>query len=229
MLDIKRLTTAIETRDRTYKLLLWISDALDQGKIRVSQASHHSGGPAAATQWLKANYDDIPEELRPNKRDLTEFGAFFSTYIMSSFDVIKKPGTRGEGAATGCHCELCLRIVNAPHLQAKKLCARDKRRAEMLMEDCIIELAKQHGIQISYDQAAEIVANPRTRRAAAYLTYGHWLIMRLSGESDGPSILALWRIIAWDSRGGRIHGFKLKLEDFPKAEKLLLKVLGIAP
>lgn len=27
--------------------------------------------------------------------------------------------------------------------------------------------------------------------AAAYVTYAHWLIRRLSGDADGPAILAL--------------------------------------
>ena len=101
---------------------MWVSDTIDSGSIQPSQAAHHSGGPDAALQWLHANYYNIPEEVRPKENDLKKFAAFFSTYLTSSFDVIEKPGTKGEGPTpTTCRCEVCMRIVNAPHLRTKKL------------------------------------------------------------------------------------------------------------
>jgi hypothetical protein len=52
--------------------------------------------------------------------------------------------------------------------------------------------------------------------------------MRLSGQSDGPAILALWRLIGWDPRGGVRQGFTLKLDDFKIAEQNLLAAMRIA-
>lgn len=199
---------------------MWISDAIDRGDIPPSRVAHHSGGPTAATQWLRENYFYIPEELRPPQCDIDEFAAFFSTFLISSFDVVSFPGKKGEGPTpAGCHCELCVRIVNAPHLQAKKLYARDKMRANRLMEDCLCELASELDFEVSDDAIESIVGNAITRRSAAFVTYGHWLIRRLSGESDGPAILALWRLIAWDPRGGMRRGFRLQLDDFVSAKK----------
>ena len=80
---------------------------------------------------MREFYDFIPDLLRPKPDEIDEFGAFFSTFLTSSFDVIDKPGTRGGPAV--CYCDVCLTISNAPHLQAKKLYARDKRRARVLM------------------------------------------------------------------------------------------------
>ncbi len=77
------------------------------------------------------------------------------------------------------------------------------------MSECLQNLAAQHGIELDENSAAEFLTDQRTRRAAAYVTYGQWLILRLTGESDGPAMLALWRLIAWDPRGGIRHGFKL--------------------
>ena len=147
----------------------------------------------------------------------------------SSFDVIEKPGTKGEGPTPrfGCRCELCLRIVNAPHLRTKKLYARDKRRADFLMTECLIQLARENGLDIDERRAIQLVTDPTTRRCAAYLAYGHWLVRRLAGESDGPAVLALWRLIAWDARGGMRHGFTLQLDDFKQAEDQLLAALRV--
>jgi hypothetical protein len=202
---------------------MWISDAIDKGLIRPSQAAHRTGGPDAATQWLRSNYYHIPEALRPVEADIEEFAAFFSTYLTSSFDVIEKPGTKGEGPTPSiCWCEVCMRIVNAPHLQAKKLFSRDKRRANFLMAKSAMELAKENGLDVSLDRATQLLSSPTIRRDAAFIAYGHWLIRRLLGESDGPAILALWRLIAWDPRGGIRRGFTLNLSDFKDAEDALL-------
>lgn len=205
---------------------MWISDSIDNQLLQPKRAKHHSGGPDAAIEWLRYNYTHIREDLRPPENELDEFGAFFSTYLTSSFDIVEKPGTKGEGpSSTGCHCEICLRIVNAPHLPAKKLFARDKRRADFLMAECVTELAKEYRLNIDEDHAMKLATDNATRRDAAYIAYGHWLIKRLSGETDGPAILALWRIIAWDPRGGMRSGFTLELNDFKVAEENLLAAI----
>lgn len=115
-----------------------------------------------------------------------------------------------------------MRIVNAPHLQAKKLYARDKRRADFLMAEQIAELAKDNRLDADDELVTRLVTDESTRRYAAFVTYGHWLLRRMRGESDGPSILALWRLIAWDPRGGIRRGFTLHINDFKVAEEKLL-------
>ena len=169
--DTERLATAIDTRDRSYRLLMWISDAIDKNLILTSRASRHSGGPEAATDWLRRNYHGIPEELRPAESEIGEFAAFFSTYITSSFDIKEQPGTRGVGPAPvsgcGCFCPICIRMVNAPHLQAKKLYARDKQRARILMAERVAELAKNNGIRVSDEEVERIVSDADTRRGCS--------------------------------------------------------------
>ena len=224
--DYKRLEKAIATRDHSYRLLLWISDAIDRGCIPPSRAANHSGGPEAATHWLRSSYHHIPEKLRPSLSDLDEFAAFFSTYLTSSFDVVEKPGTKGNGPAPGlCRCELCMRIVNAPHLRAKKLYARDKKRADLLMSDYVFRLAGENGFDIEYDFAQKIAIEAKTRRSAAYVTYAYWLIQRLSGESEGPAVLALWRLIAWHPSGGMRKRFQFRVEDVRQAEEQILEAI----
>lgn len=221
--DYKRLAKAITIREQSYKLLLWIADAINKGLIQPSRAGRHSGGPDAAIEWFASNYHHIPEALRPPESDIQEFAAFFSTFLTSSFDVVEHPGMKGDGPTPlYCQCPLCTRIVNASHLQTKKLYARDRRRANFLMSECVVRLAEDHGVEIEESFADKLVTDDETRRYAAYLAYGHWLIRRLSGESDGPSILALWRIIAWYPQGNMRRGFTLELVDFEFAERELL-------
>jgi hypothetical protein len=85
------------------------------------------------------------------------------------------------------------------------------------MIEYLEQLAAENGLSIDEQSAERLVSEERTRRAVAYITYGHWLIRRMRGESDGASMLALWRIIAWHPQGGMRRGFKLKLDDFKVA------------
>lgn len=201
---------------------MWLSEALCNDIIQPSQVARHSGGPEAATQWLQTNYDQIPEQLRPLKEDVVEFGAFFSTYLTSTFEVVELPGTRGQGRRNKfCQCELCLRILDAHNLRTRKVYARHKRQANVLMAECIEGFAQLHRVKMDDEQIWCLVTDRKTRRDCAYLAYGEWLIKRLSGESDGASILALWRLIAWDPQGGMRRGFTLRIEDFQSAESRL--------
>lgn len=215
------------TRDRSYKLLLWISDAIARGIIDGSRVEKHSLDCNVTAVWLISNYDRIPSDLRPAKEQMREFAAFFSTYLTTSFDVIQRPGTRGRGSIPrgGCHCVLCVRLVNLPHLQTKKVHSRDKRAADLLMVDAIIRLASQQRRNVDIQLANQLVNDSRTRRAAAYVAYGDSLIERLEGNSDGPAVLALWRIIAWKSRGSMRRGFRLAVDDFRDAEQTLIAAI----
>jgi hypothetical protein len=205
---------------------LWLSKTLDEGRIAPSRAANHSGGPEAATEWLQTFSAIIPAEIRPSATELPEFAAFFSTFLISSFDVVEKPGQRAENyQGSFCKCPYCLRMTNAPYLQAKKLTAGDKRRADLLMADSLTELAKANGIELAADVAHAMVRDKNFRKSCAYITYGVWLIRRLRGEADGPALLALWRIIAWLPSGGMIQGFHLQVQDFAAAEKHLLRAL----
>jgi hypothetical protein len=121
---------------------------------------------------------------------------------------------------------MCARIEYAAHLQPKKLRSADKRRAVELMTERVAALAEEEKLAYSVERCRAVTTGPETRRAAGYSTYGYWLINRLSGHTDGPAILALWRKIAWNKAGSPIQGFLLSYEDFAAAESLLVRALA---
>jgi len=116
-------------------------------------------------------------------------------------------------------------MVNAPRLRPKKLSKRDKQRAADLMADRVTALALEEGLSLPTKKATNIVNNEDTRRSAGYSTYGHWLIKRMEGITDGKSILALWRVIAWHSAGSPRKDFTLGYKDFIESEEALLDAI----
>ncbi|TWT37986.1 hypothetical protein KOR34_29520 [Posidoniimonas corsicana] len=225
--DYEKLAHAIATREWSYRLLLWISRSLESGLLQPSRAGRHYSGAEAAALWIESNLRFIPAELRPPPDELEEFTAFFSTYLTSSFDVVvEQPDPCGGIRVIGyCDCQVCRRIQNASHLRAKRVYARDKRRAALLMAECLTLMAMAHKIETTDERIENLLSHPSTRQQAAFLAFGHWLVRRLSGDSDGPAVLALWRMIAWDPRGGMRRGFVLGLGHFRSAERALLASL----
>jgi hypothetical protein len=204
-----------------------VADAIGRGFIPATRAHQYTNASDAALDWIDEHYLNFPPATRPDRRYLREFANFFATYLTSSFDVIPQPGTRLVSRC-GCYCSLCARLVNAPHLQTKKLSKRDKDRAVDLMVDRVRALAREAGIASTAEHITAVVHGDETRRLSAYSTYGYWLIRRLEGETEGKSILSLWREIAWNRTGSPIKGFKLRYKDFVDAEESLVDALQSA-
>jgi hypothetical protein len=227
MLSSDRLTLAIDIHSQSYKLLRWVADAVGKGFIPATRAHQYANTCDAAFDWIDEHYMNFPAAMRPDRRSLREFANFFGTYVTSSFDVIEQPGTR-RVSECGCYCPLCVHIVNAPNLQPKKLAKRDKDRAIYLMANRVTALACEEGIEAQLQHVTAVVHGDETRRPSAYSTYGYWLIRRLEGDTDGKSILALWREIAWNRAGSPIKEFKLRYKDFIDAEESLVHALQTA-
>jgi hypothetical protein len=221
MLNRERLLLAIDIQSRSFRLLRWLGSAIDRDQLPVERADSHSDSPDAAVKWITRNYQLLPRELHPEETHLLEFGNFFWTYVTSSFDVVAYPGNLTQPGECGCSCPLCARVKNASHLRPKKLRNADKRRALELMMDRVATLAEEKKISLSVECCRIMTSDPETRRAVGYSTYGYWLIERLSGHTDGPAILALWREIAWNKAGSPIQGFTLRYEDFDAAESVI--------
>jgi hypothetical protein len=229
MLNRERLLLAIDIHSRSYKLFKWIGAAIEKKIIPLGRAEKHSDSPEAAIEWIESNCLLFPKELQPSSADLREFCCYFWTYLITSFDAVAQPGTRLMPGDCGCMCPMCARIRNAPHLQPKKLKKADKLRAVELMVERVQALAEEEHLTVAAQRCREIVDDATTRRAAGFSTYGYWLINRLSGHTDGPSVLALWREIAWNREGSPIRDFRLRYDDFAAAEEHLCRALQGLP
>lgn len=225
MLPADRLQLAIDIHARSYRLLRWVAEAVGKGFILATRAHEYADAADSARDWLDEHYRNLPTEARPDKSHLREFANYFSTYVTTSFDIIEQPGMKLVSSC-GCYCPLCSHLVNAPHLKVKQPTHRDKQRARKLMADRLQQLALEHSLRVSREQAETIAAAPATRRSAGFSAYGHWLIKRLDGLTDGPAVLALWREIAWRRSGSPIANFVLRYEDFERAERELVQAMS---
>lgn len=225
MLDPARLAFAIDIQQRSYRLLRWVGEAMDAGRISPNVASVHADGPVAAVDWVRRNHHLLPGDVQVAPQDVDALGTFFWTYVVTSFDVTVDPGTRGEGAANRCTCDLCVRLVAAGHLRTKKVRTADKRRATDLMVERAAALAAEDDLDVDEATVRTWLEDADRRRSMAFSAYGASLVDRVRGATDGPSTLALWREIAWNRQGSPIKEFRLARADFLEAERHLLRVI----
>ena len=216
--DIRR---AIDMQEHSYLLLKWMAKAVEEGFIGLKTAHGYSSLPEAAKAWILRHYLNIPSEARVAQEDLSDFCAFFSTYLENSFDLVPDAGYQLYSPDAHCYCPMCSWLVSAPNLKTKKLTPADKRQALSIKADTIRDVAAEHRVTMTDKDIDAMMNDPRLREAVSLVAYGKDLVRRVKGIATGPAILALWRGFAWTETGSPKKKFRLKAEIILSAEKQL--------
>lgn len=222
MLDIQQLETAVQIQAQSYQLLHWFGTAIENGVIKPSSARHYGGGTEAALQWITTHYENLPLACRPDREMLPAFANFFATYLDVSFELKTQTGWQ-RSSACGCYCPMCSKLVQARHLQARKVGPQDKRKAAKLRLERLEWLAREESLMVSDNCLKELADSPSCRRDVSLSAYGSSLLGRLKGVCRGPGVLALWREIAWNHNGSPMRGYQLTAEEIHEAEMRLIK------
>ncbi|HEY6039253.1 MAG TPA: hypothetical protein VIV58_33450, partial [Kofleriaceae bacterium] len=210
---------------RSYKLLRWMTDAIDRGFISFGAAHDFAALPAATHVWLDRHYAVLPLAARPLREDLRAFSNLFATYLTSSFELLRNPGVR-RLSEDECGCSACTWLVAIPRLKPKTLRPQDRRRGHALQVRAIKELALARDLIASEEAAEAMLAERRYREAAGLVAYARELEHRLDGVTVGPATLALWRSFAWDETGAPKPRFVLTAKMVLAGESALVAALA---
>lgn len=225
MFNLPEMQRLVDMQHRSYLLLKWMAKAVSKGFVNFETAHHYSSLPEAAEDWIVGHYMNIPDNARPLRDNLSAFCDFFSTYLMNSFDLIRNPGKQLYSPDAHCFCPMCSWLVDAPNLKTKKLTPTDKRRAQKMRMNAIMNLAAHHGLNVREDEIEDLLNDRQVFEDASLVAYGCDLLQREKGIANGPAVLALWRGFGWNESGSPKHGFRLKAELIADAEKRLLELL----
>jgi hypothetical protein len=139
--------------------------------------------------------------------------------------LISNPGKRLYSPGAHCFCPICSWLVEAPHLKAKKLTAGDKRRAQTMRINALMNLAAARRLSVGEGGIQELLNARQVFEDASLVAYGCDLLQREKGIANGPAVLALWRGFAWNESGSPKQGFRLEAEMIVNAESRLLALL----
>jgi hypothetical protein len=213
-----KMERAVDLQARSYALFQWLASGVGRGVISFKVAHKVPSVPAAAQEWVKRNYQNIPQTARPLEEDLSDFSSLFATYLQNSFELVKDPGTRLYSPDAHCFCPCCSWLIDASNLKTRTPEKADKKRAERMMADALIYLASEHNTWFSEEAAKAIVEEKAARQAAAIFTYGLDLLRRIKGTAVGPASLVLWRTFAWKDLKSPKKNFQLSAELFLQAQ-----------
>ena len=221
MLNRDEVYRAINLHRQSYNLLRWLTTAVSKDVVRFDRAHHYLDDAEAAKELIERHYLSLPLDCRPETEDLALFAKFFATYLTTSFDLVKLPAPRLYSKC-GCPCPMCSYLVQASHLQPKKVYRRDKARARKLKIEALQRLAFNCETRLEQQQAEELVDSPDSAMEASLMAYGQQLVARTSGISEGPAVLVLWREIAWDRTAPK-KNFRLEADHILNAQESLAK------
>jgi hypothetical protein len=220
--EIRRL---VDMQHRSYLLFKWMAKAVSEGFINFETAHEYSSFPDAAEAWIVGHYLNIPDSARPAREDLVTFCAFFSTYLINSFDLISDPGKQRVSPRCHCFCAMCSWLIDAPNLKAKRLTSSDKHRAQKMRISALRNMAVQHQLKVGEEPIKELLNDRQSFEDASLVAYGHDLLKREKGIASGPAVLALWRGFAWHESGSPKQGFRLGADMIIEAERRLLAMM----
>lgn len=222
MLNSERLAEAVAIHQACYALLKWMVSAIDRGFVAGRTAHTYVSDADAASEWIEEHYLNLPVDCRPVARrgePLRRFANYFSSYLTTSFELHE------AGQSEGCSYDLCRYLDEATHLRPRKPAAADKKRAQRLKRDYLVQLALAVGSKDPEAAAARLVAARGVQRDISLAAYGFYLLRRCEGHSTTPAILALWREVSRRS-GAPVRGFRLKADGILDAEGRLVGALA---
>ena len=225
MLSQPEMRRLVDLQHRSYLLLKWMAKAVSEGFVNFETAHDYSTLPEAAAGWILGHYMNIPDNARPPREEIPAFCDFFSTYLTNSFDLVSDPGQRLYSPDAHCSCPMCSWLIDAPNLRTRTIQAADKRRAQKMRVNALLNLAADRQIDVGDSEIAELLEDREAFEDASLLAYGCDLLQREKGIANGPAVLALWRGFAWNASGSPKHGFQLKAKMIVAAEDRLAALL----
>src|SRR3990172_5128817 len=118
MIDVKELRRVLALHERTFALLRWVSGQLRSGTLDLSVIHTNMSFADAAEEWIRRNYQNLPEAVRPRSEEVVPFARLFASYLKTSFEIGKN---KRRASGCGCYCDYCSYLVNAPYLKARAL------------------------------------------------------------------------------------------------------------
>jgi hypothetical protein len=211
MITDKQLSCAYDISQKAYLLLKWLEEAMNKKFFSPKSAHLNMSSSQAVEEWLIDHIENLPTHTRPNiisQDELKMFCNYFSSFLTTSFDIVEKPGKRLYSEDAHCFCPMCSWLINVSHLKAKKIHLNDKKKSDKLKKNTLTQLCIDLGIEYPVDDFKEIINSNKTYESVSVITYGNELISRTKGNSNGASVLWLWRNFAWNKLGSPRKNFK---------------------
>jgi hypothetical protein len=137
-----QIVEIIDLSEKSYALLKWVGSSLKRGFLKFDVVHEAVQISEATKDWLIRHNDQIPKNYRPNRSKVDAFANFFSTYLMTSFELIEKPTNilKTDGK---CFCWCCSYLAAGDNLKLRKITKNARKDAQELKRIYLTKLCDE--------------------------------------------------------------------------------------
>lgn len=227
MLQLDQLSRVVDLHQKSYKLLMWVREQLDSNTLDFTATHEAMSAFEAARDWIRRNLGNFPESSRPSKDDLDEFSHLFSSFLVTSFELIESPQSRLYSPC-GCFCPMCAYLTAGDRLKTRKIKKAARKQADSMKRAYLQFVVDELSLGDNPEVLELALENANLRLDLAKATYATELLRRSQCTSQGQGSLVLWREFAWKDSGSPIKNFNLSADDLIGAEQKIVQFLKTA-
>lgn len=227
MLQPDQLTRIVDLHQKSYNLLMWVREQLDANTLDFTATHEAMSASEAARDWVSRNLEHLPEDIRPNRGDLDEFSHLFSSFLVTSFELIESPNSQLYSSC-GCYCPMCAYLTAGDRLKTRKIKKKAPAEALAMKRLYLQSLCKELNVKDGPRSVDQVLADNHLRLDLAKATYATELLRRSKFISQGEGSLVLWREFAWKDGAKPLKNFILSADDLITAEQKVVQFLKAA-
>ena len=225
MFDERQLAEILDLHNKSFALLRWVRESLNQGTVSFSVVHSASDSGEAAFEWIGRHLKNLPGDARPLDNQIPAFARLFASFLTTSYRL--NPNSTRLVSAGGCCCMCCSYLKSGPNLDPRTPSKRDFETAKELKRIYLTDLFTSLPAEEARRRIDSILAQPAWKESVAMATWGFELVRRSRFVSQGEAVLALWREFAWQGTSPK-RKFKITAAAILSAEKKLITAFGDA-
>jgi hypothetical protein len=199
--------------------------SLKRGSLSFSVVHDTTDSAAAASEWIRRNFENIPEDARPSEAQIPMFSRLFVSFLSTSFRL--NPNSRRLVSACGCRCFYCAYLQAGPNLDPRMPSKKDAQTAGALKRIYIGRLAEDLGVPGASEVVERVLRNGNLATDISMANWGAELMRRSKFASQGEAVLALWRQFAWQNNSPKPR-FKITAKRLIEAEQNIVQSIRAA-
>jgi hypothetical protein len=225
MFDSKRIHELVELHEKSFALLRWVKASLKRGSLSFSLVHDTTDSAAAATEWIRRHFENIPPDARPGEAQIPMFSRLFVSFLTTSFRL--NANSRRLVSACGCRCFYCAYLQAGPNLDPRMPSKKDAQIAGELKRIDIGKLAYDMGVSHASQVVERLLGTSDLATDISMATWGAELVRRSEFASQGEAVLALWRQFAWQNNSPKPR-FKITAKKLIDAEQDIVQSIRAA-
>lgn len=219
MFNTDELQQTLALKENSYETFLWIKKKM-RTSHSLSKVKAFAEVSLDTENWVKKNYNAIPNKYRPLQEEIPKFSFLLCSYFHIAF-ILNGDFTKTYSWPKKVLYFVLHDMMPQFSISLRKVSKADKHNAEKMMLNQLIHMTKEVCLEMKPPLLEKMLEAKHLHEPLAMCAYANDLLQRQKGQFSGAPVLVLWRKFAWNSHGNPKKNFKLTTEMILNAETTL--------